>query len=111
MIPMEGWGEADALANTMLLLASSDSSCVNGIELLVDGRVTGALLGRLSIGVDPMLGLVPISLSASRPAYRDLMTGSGQDNRTLAHFPGRIRETGMNHPTLHHSAPRDRRSC
>jgi NAD(P)-dependent dehydrogenase (short-subunit alcohol dehydrogenase family) len=44
---MKRWGEADELAKAMLFLASSDISCMNGIELLTDGGATDAPFGAL----------------------------------------------------------------
>jgi NAD(P)-dependent dehydrogenase (short-subunit alcohol dehydrogenase family) len=48
-VPLDRWDQAEQIAKAVLFLAPDDSSSVHGSEIIVDGGVTGTMLGCGSI--------------------------------------------------------------
>jgi NAD(P)-dependent dehydrogenase (short-subunit alcohol dehydrogenase family) len=44
-VPLDRWGQAEEVAKAVLFLSSDDSSYVHGSEIIVDGGVTGTMIG------------------------------------------------------------------
>jgi NAD(P)-dependent dehydrogenase (short-subunit alcohol dehydrogenase family) len=44
-VPLDRWGQAEEVAKAVLFLAFDDSSYVHGSEIIVDGGVTGTMIG------------------------------------------------------------------